>query len=284
MVGKEFEGRLGKMQDNWATSREEGFGGFPDGLFKFQLQNAEIVESMSSEKLQVHREHLCLEGEEAGNVLHDYLQLETEWGPRFTMQWIEQMGREIPDDMTDLEEVVAEIAEAAPIYMGRVKNKDGFSNLRITRLLQGEAEKEEVEAEEAEPEEDNHPECFGEYEEGHKTCKACEDKKTCKKKTVGDEDAGDEDAGDEEDAGDDDEGEGTLDELVAFCQAQEIDVDDDDTEESLTEKIKGFNWDRKELLEEEITMLENIDADFTEEKPKPKKKVVKKGGKKKKKK
>ena len=145
----EFKKRLGKMQGNWDAGKEKAaeFGDIPDGLYKMQLQDAEIVESQSSEKLQIHVEHLVLEGEQAGQVYHDYLQLETEWGPVFIAQFIEKLGREVPDNIDEMEEVISEIAEGAPIYMGKLKTKDDYQNLRITKLLEGEAEKTEVEKE-----------------------------------------------------------------------------------------------------------------------------------------
>lgn len=308
----DFNDRLKNMEDNWEHAKELGFGTFPDGRYKFQLQSAEITESMSSGKLQIHREHLCLEGEMAGEVLHDYLQLETEWGPRFTMQWIEQMGREIPESSAGLEEVVAEIAEAAPIYDGIVKTKGGFTNLRITKLLEGKAEP----VAEAGGEETSECEDFGNYEEGNEICAECADAEECKAAGGGEEVVEEETGGDEEtdanseeehdcadfgtydpddsgcqECGDaeackaategsgEEEGADELDELVAFCQAQEIEVTDDDDAESLTAKIKEYSWDKKQLLEDEIEMLERIGASFEEPKPAPKKSGKGKSGK-----
>lgn len=298
----EHEDRLKTMDENWQTQKEEGFGVFPDGKYKFQLQAAEIVESMSSNRLQIHREHLCLEGEQAGNVLHDYLQLETEWGPKFTMQWIEQMGREIPDNASGLEEVVAEIAEAAPIYEGNVKSKDGFTNIRITKLIQGQAE---LEGADGSGEHDCQD--FGNYEEGHETCSKCGDAEACKAATGGgetesdDQETGSEETGaseehacadfgqyDAEDTGcqgcddsaackaaseggEEEEKNEALDELVAFCQAQDIAVTDDDDVDSLTTKVKEYSWDKKQLIVDEGEMLERIGATFEEPTLPPKK-------------
>lgn len=147
------------MKKNWKDAKEKGTSSFPIGKYQFQLQNAEIVESQSSGKLQIHREHLCLKGDQEGQVFHDYLQMENEWGPTFIMQWLESMGREIPDSPAELEEVVAEIAELAPTYdavITETKGKDGrsFTNIRITRLLDEGSEDEDEEEEEDEEDED----------------------------------------------------------------------------------------------------------------------------------
>ena len=166
MSKKSLRKRLGMMQDNWEVAKDKGPQEFPNGTFKFQLQNAEVVESQNTNKLQIHLEHLCLEGEPRGKVLHSYLQLEGEWGPVFVQQWISKMGREVPDSMSDVEEVVAEINEAAPIYMGRVKTTDdGFTNVTITRLVAGEAEKADEDGEPATEEEDDEDEDDDEEEE-----------------------------------------------------------------------------------------------------------------------
>lgn len=390
MAKTKFKKKLSSMAENWDLAKEAGpgFSKFPDGTYKFQLQNAEIVESQSSGKLQVHREHLCIEGEQAGDALHDWLNLEHEVGLQIAMTWIEQMGHEIPDKPEQLEEVIANIAECAPIYTGRVKNTDdGFTNLRVTKLLEGEAEPiaeeaEEDEGEEApsysleefgeleaeevyeiaeayeiegvklsgkltskkraaiiaaldeegyfeeETEEDDEPEDSEESEETEEVEEAelavgvrvaknfdgemyegeivaipedgmyevefddgdegtfpaeeleladsvedeGEEDDEPSDEVEGEEDEGEED-GDEEGDGD----EVSEDELISFCQSQDIEVSDDDDIDELIDKITGFAWDKGELLDEEVELLESIGATF--EKPKPKK-TGKKGKKK----
>jgi hypothetical protein len=239
--------KLKQFQDNWETSMEEGFGKFPKGTWKFQLQNAEIVESQSSGRLQIHREHLCIDGEPAGNVLHDYLQLQTEKGPRFVMQWVEQMGHEVPERMEDLEEVVEAIAEAAPIYMALVKHSGDFVNLSVTQLLAGESEKAEDEDEDEDEEEPDTPE------------------------DEDDDDDDDEDSDDEDDDSDDDDEDETLEELKALAQACELDVDEDDDLETLLEKMKDFEIDESELMPEEVELMKRVGLGDNLVKPKPKK-------------
>jgi len=221
MSKKSLRKRLGMMQDNWEVAKDKGPQEFPNGTFKFQLQNAEVVESQNTNKLQIHLEHLCLEGEPRGKVLHSYLQLEGEWGPVFVQQWISKMGREVPDSMSDVEEVVAEINEAAPIYMGRVKTTDdGFTNVTITRLVAGEAEKADEDGEPATEEEDDEDEDDDEEEE--------------------DDDDDDEDDDDEDEDEDDDDDDD---------EDEDEDDDDDDDEEEEEDDEEEDTWTSDEVLD-----------------------------------
>jgi len=165
--------------------------------------------------------------------------LENEIGMQFTARWIEAMGYDVPDDMEEIEEIVAAIAEAAPTFMGKVKVSKGFTNVQVVEILDaGEAPSEEEEEESEEEEEESEEE---------------------------------EEESEEEESEDDDE----LGELIAFAQSQDLEVDDDDDVDSVTEKILEYEWDKKELTDDEIALLESIDAKFVKEKkakPKPKKK------------
>jgi len=125
---------------NWEREKEMA-AGFPEGQFEFQLQEAIVVES-STGNWMIRRQHYCLKGEYAGEIARDTMNL-NEMGRGFAMQWLERMGVEVPDAFEGMEEAVAEVAENAPIYVATVKQNDGFTNVRVGRLLEASAEKAE---------------------------------------------------------------------------------------------------------------------------------------------
>lgn len=222
----EFEDRLKQAQEQW-DSRQEGSSfesAVPDGVFEFQLQDGEICESESSGRLQIKLEHLVISGEYKGETVYDYLQLETEWGPTFVDRWLKKMEEESPELVSDLPPIVDRILRKQPTYQGRLKtSKEGYQNLRITRVLDmgtGDAP-EPAEPEEAKP-----------------SKKAKKKKKKAK-------------AGSSEP---------TKEELLIFCQQQEIEVDDSSSRDDLVEEINGWDWtdDVKTMEASGVALLKAI--------------------------
>jgi hypothetical protein len=331
----EFATRLASMQDNWEEGRDGAFGKWDDGKYKMQLQDCQIEESKNSGRLQIHAEHFCMEGEQAGEVYHQYLQLETEWGPTFVAQFIEALGQEVPDNFEDMPETVAALAEAAPIYMVKLETKKEFQNLQITKLLEAEAEveggdEEEPDEEDYEDAEDEEEEDDADEEEDADEDDEEEDEEDADEEDVDhaeDEDAlytqeeilgmkaqeirdlvseheldvelgskitkavktdvfdalveaelaeaEEDDDAEEEDEDEDAEADERLEELTAFCQGQDIEVDDDDDSDALIEKINEYDWEEDKLMEHETKLLKDIGADVV---PSKKKKAAKKKG------
>ena len=271
-----FKKRLAKSQENWEAAKDRGRSEWEDGLYKFQVQNAEVVESQSSNRLQVHVEHLCLEGDMGGETYQQYLQLESEWGPTFVMQMVERLGHEAPENFEDIEEVIDAIAEAAPVYMAKIAtNQKGYQNLNVTRLLEAEGEKPAVDDDAAEEEED---EDAAEEEEAEEEEEEEEEEEDDDDDEEDEEEEEDEDEDEDEDEEDEEEEEDPgLAELTALAQTLEVSVTDKDTVKSLTKKICGYEYDRSELMEDEIELLEKLGAKLTE--PTPKKAAPKKKGK-----
>jgi len=149
-----FQQRMGKMQANYEASKENRFGGkFPDGTFRFQLQELEGRESRSSKgddglpRLFVYGELYCMEGENVGKIFRQNFMVDTDGGLSMLCQFLEDLGGELPEEAKDLEEAIAEVADRAPIIQGTVSTSDrGFQNLRVDRLLQESAEKAERES------------------------------------------------------------------------------------------------------------------------------------------
>jgi len=303
----DFAKRLKKLRENWKESMEN-IGGmndaWDDGRYKFQLQSAEIVDAESSGKMMIAIEHYCTEGEMAGEVYREYLQLETKWGPFFVMQRIQQLGREVPENPEDIEEVIAEIAEANPIYEATIKtNKDDYKNLKVVKLLEGETESEEEEElklkkkkrgrpkkeekeddeeeEDEEKEDEEEEEDEEEYEVGDKVkFKLGRKKVEGIVKSVNNEDEElkikvgrknevvefskviekieEEEEYDEENDDEEEEEEDLKSELIAFCEAQDIEIKSNFTEKKLIKEINNYECEKVDLVKSEIALLKKI--------------------------
>ena len=164
-MGK-FSKRLKEMNERYETAKESTQG-VPEGKYTLQIQSCEIKES-GSEKLYVLIEYLVMDGDYEGEVIRSTQFFENDVGLRILCQWIEQLGFELPDDIADLEDIIEQIADAAPMINATVKPNDDYApNVYIDELLEEEdaetGDDAEGEEEQAEEEEDGAEE---EEEEG----------------------------------------------------------------------------------------------------------------------
>ncbi len=225
--------RLSGMSGQWNDSEKQYdsyFGGVKvdPGQYEARVQVCKIVESKSSGKLMIRREHVITEGEFTGMIVFDNMQLETPMGFAFVRRWIELMGYNAPADPADLEDLCAAITEDAALVKVQIKHSGDFVNVSvIEKLADGTAP--------ASKEEKAAP--------AQKAAPAAETKSKTKEK---------EKAKVEEPAADD----GLADELREFCKAQDIATEDDDTVEVLGERIREFKWPAEEMTAEETALFE----------------------------
>ena len=161
MAGSPYKNRLSAMNKEW-KNREEVMSKVPDGEHIFQLQEAELGEAQTSGKLRIKRVHTVADGELKGETITDFMSLETEKGPYFVGQWIEQMGYDIPARAEDLPDVVAQISQEHPTYIGQVKTSGDFKNVRVQELVDLQDDGEEEGKAEDEPEAEAESEAEGE--------------------------------------------------------------------------------------------------------------------------
>ena len=230
MAKSKFADRLAGMQQGWDESQNQYdtmFGGvkIDAGDYIARVQSCKIAESKSSGKLMVRREHLIIEGSYKGSVVFDVMMLETPMGLTFLRRWFEQMGYNSPSDPAEIEDIVAAIAEEAATVKIAIKHSGEFTNVSVIEVLEEDAPEEKTEKESSE--------------------------KSSKKETK--EEAPAEEAGGEEDNAE------LLAELFAFCKAQDIDTEEDDTIEILGERISEYKWPEEELTDEENAMFEAAD-------------------------
>ena len=280
--------RLAEMKDAWSVGKDKAIG-VPESIYKMQLQAAFIAES-SNGNLMIKREHLILEGEQEGEVVYDQIMLQTEHGPRWVAKWMGQMGFEAPDDVSEVEETVKEIEEAAPIYMGKVVIKDDFSNVRIQEVLETESERPER-LEKPESKSTTPPDDGGSEELAVGDTVSYEEEGDMVTGTIEAFDPDDEDYAhvigpdgkvwsyaksdltkvepEEEEADEE------LTALLALAQATDIEVSDSDDKETVVKKLDEYTWDADQLTADEVTLLEAVNIKIQKPKRKPVKKVTK---------
>lgn len=269
-----FKSAMKNMGANWDPGAERGFKKFPAGKYQFKVQNTECTENDSGAPV-VKAEYLCTVGEQRGEVYYDYFNLSIDYPRDLCMDRIEELGFEVPP-RAQLEERMAEIAEAAPSFTATVTHnpkKDDpsviYVNLTDIKL---------VDDDEAEQAPASKP----------KARKAAANSKPKKGDRVsvdydGEAFEGEITKTDSKGANikfDDGEtafhsfkqitslngkasADYTLEDVIEFCQAQDIDVDDDDDIPSLAEKIKGWHWKRADLTEKEQTIMDDLEIVLT---------------------
>jgi len=118
------------------------FGGvkIDPGEYIARLQSAKLVESKSSGKLMVRREHVLMDGEFKGMVIFDNMILETPMGLTFIRRWFDQMGYEAPEDPEEIENVVSAVSKDAANVKIQVKHSGDFVNVAVIEVLDEEKE------------------------------------------------------------------------------------------------------------------------------------------------
>ena len=245
----EFASKLSGMKQSWADSSavyDSTFGGIKidAGQYLARLQSAKIVESKSSGKLMIRREHIILEGQFQGMIVYDNLNLETPMGMSFVRRWIDQMGYEAPtpDKPEEIEDIVAAISEEAPTVKVAVKHSGDFVNVSIIELIAaGDAKPDAGKAEpKAEPKQES------------------SSAKKAKAAPAAEKDP-------------------LLEKLFAFCKAQDIGTESDDTVDVLKERIREYQYPEAQLTDEEKALFAEAGLeDAIEKAPEVKKPSAKK--------
>jgi hypothetical protein len=281
-MSNDFNERLEGMQEAWASGRDREPGA-PAGTYKAQVQDLQLAVAQSSGNMMINREFLIIEGEQNGEVVYDRLMLETERGPYYVGRFIDQMGYEKPDAVTEIPGVLAAIVEEAPVVMLNVRKNDDFTNARVLEVLQG--EEGEPAAKEA-PDESPKEAVDSDVRLSEGQLVKYEDEGEMKVgKVVGFAD-GDVHIEDSEAAvwafkpvevfviEEDDEPpvEETMTQLIAFAGAYDIEVSDQMDGSEIVAAVKEYEWDAAELTDDEVELLGGFDIPV---KPKPKSKAAK---------
>lgn len=156
-VKSKWGARLSKMKSGWLSSEQQykemfGASDIPEDVYVAKLQDCELTESNSG-KLRIKREHVIMEGEHKGVSVRDGLNLENELGLVFCRRWLNMIGAEVPENPEELETLLAEIKEAAPVCKIRVRHSGDFTNVDVLSVVDDADDGEEGSGEEGEGDE-----------------------------------------------------------------------------------------------------------------------------------
>lgn len=167
--------RLAKIKESYKAAKERdptsGFERVPDGMYRMKLVDAEVGESQSSGRLQVKFEWQVDGGEHDGRSCYDYQGIETEDNIFYFGRLLSRLGREMPEDPTNIPDLLTKMVEDGVVIQGQLRttpNKaggDDYQNLRVRKLLSGAAEDEGSDEETTTKEPESEPESEPEAEE-----------------------------------------------------------------------------------------------------------------------
>jgi len=239
-----FAEKLKGMKQTWAESStvyDSTFGGIKvdPGQYVARLQSAKIVESKTSGNLMIRREHVILEGQFQGMIVYDNMNLANAMGMSFVRRWIDQMGYEAPsaDKPEELEDVIAAVIAEAPTVKIAIKHSGDFVNVSIIELLQTGNERPESDAGSTSSEQTPPP--------SHKSTPKGAPTKEEKEEDV------------------------LAKRLFAFCKAQDIATEKDDTVDVLKERIREYSYPEGDLTDEEKELFKDADIEDVIERKKP---------------
>jgi cobalamin biosynthesis protein CobT len=132
--------KLQKAQNNWQGAREKakestGFTEVPDGRYLAHLTNAQICESRSSGRLQIQWTWTISDGEFENDTKLDFDGLETEDNLVFLGRKLSRFGYELPEDITEISDILDELVEKQPLARIRLKTKGEFQNVYVDKLM-----------------------------------------------------------------------------------------------------------------------------------------------------
>jgi hypothetical protein len=135
-----LKNKLKKAQNNWQGARERakestGFTEVPDGRYLAHLTNAQICESRSSGRLQIQWTWTISDGEFEKDTKLDFDGLETEDNLVFLGRKLSRFGYELPEDITEISDILDELIEKQPLARIRLKTKGEFQNVYVDKLM-----------------------------------------------------------------------------------------------------------------------------------------------------
>ena len=127
-----FSKKLGQYNDMWKKGKDQG-GDLPEGQYLLQLESATLRETKAG-NLGISVKYLCVEGEYEGSTVSEFKNITSGKGPYFVAQWFGALGFDAPDDIEDIEDLLIEMADQAPIANCTVKVSGDFTNIYVNEL------------------------------------------------------------------------------------------------------------------------------------------------------
>ena len=136
-----FKARLRQMKSRFeeARSSRSAFEDLPDGRYVCRLNKAYLHESESGKMFGVFS-YVVIEGEEKGEVVTDWNNLDHDVGLRIFCEKVQRLGHDVPDDPEEIEDTVKEIAGDQPTVRLRLQSKTKgdrtFQSKNIDRVME----------------------------------------------------------------------------------------------------------------------------------------------------
>jgi len=216
----DIKSKLAGMKKTWLNNRteaEKGFNGntVPAGIYLFKIAESNVG-STSSGKLSWFIKSVVLEGDCKDQTVLTMLNLEHDVGQQIICQFINAMGYEVPEDISEVPTIADEFQKAGICFRGKLTyNKDGYAGMRVIEVIDNEGTAESTPEPEVEAEVIPEPEPEPEAEVDPLQA-----------------------------------------ELLAFCAANGIeDVTDDSTVDEIKAMLGEYSMKEEELDKEEIELL-----------------------------
>lgn len=222
-----FDKKLAKAAKLWKAAQKmkpEFDNVVTDGIYTGKLIKAEMGESQKG-RLQVCFRVEVAGGEYKGEKVTWYSGLETENNMMYFQRDIVRLGKEVPEDPSDLEGVLKELEKEKPVIRIQLKTSGEFQNVRILKLVEDADEEVETDEEVEEEVEEDEAEEESDDEEAEDEESDDED----------DEEAAEEESEEEDDEDEEDE---TSQESEDDADAEDEESDDDDSKSDETPEVE----------------------------------------------
>lgn len=137
--------KLNKLDSTWKKTKDEhgdstgGFETVPSGNYVIGKLHAELEEDQNG-CLRVARSQTILEGDHAGFVVKDRMNIDPSIAPRgqeFLLKWLNLLGYQVDSLSEDLEETIEAInANQDATFSSTIKEKDGWNNVYYNKVLE----------------------------------------------------------------------------------------------------------------------------------------------------
>jgi hypothetical protein len=256
----DFKKILKNAGKNWATAKkraaetESGFTEYPDGKYEAQLTGAKLGVSEGGRN-QIAFAWKFVDGDFEGKTKTAYQGIDTEDNLYFLARDLERLGYELPDDLTDLPDILKDLEKSKPVASINLKSKGDFQNVYIRKVYTESDEDDEDE------EEDDDAAAEAEADDD-----AAEDEEEETDDDAAEEEESDEEESDEEEEEADDEEADDEEEEEADEEAED-DAEEVDIEVGMrvqAETIKGREpGEIAEILEKEEKVRVKLDSGRT---------------------
>ena len=150
-MDQKLKNKLKKAQGDWKNARSKanetvGFAEVPDGRYLAHLTGATIGESKSSGRLQIQWTWTIVDGEHEGDTKLDFDGLETEDNLVFLGRKLARFSYELPEDITEIADILDELIEKRPLSRIRLKTRGEFQNVYVDKIMQASSSDEDDDA------------------------------------------------------------------------------------------------------------------------------------------